>query len=102
MPSNKLPFKVPYVYDLIIPCLHRCLTAALSFKDSVVIIKSLVYTKLYRRVKLSCCDLISIAAEKILCFGRKKYLFLCFKEPKKMELGHKINSSVPGENTGWF
>lgn len=59
-----------HVYDLIIPRVHQCLTAARSFQDSAVIIKSLVYTKLYyRRVKLSCCDPISIAAKEILCFG---------------------------------
>lgn len=34
--------------------------------------KSLACTKLYRRVKLSYCDPIFIAAEEILCFGRKK------------------------------
>lgn len=92
-----------HVYDLIIPRVHRCLTAARSFQDSAVIIKSLVYTKLYyRRVKLSCCDPISIAAKEILCFGSLKKLAVCFKEPKKIQLGHKTNSSVSGENTGWF
>jgi len=71
------------MFDLIIPCLHRCLTAALSFKDSVVTIQSLVYAELYRRVKLGCCDPISIAAEEILCFGRKNSCFFVLNIPGK-------------------
>lgn len=75
-----------HVYDLIIPRVHRCLTAARSFQDSAVIIKSLVYTKLYyRRVKLTllwshfhCCWRNTALWEE-----KKNSSFFVLKSPRK-------------------